>query len=534
MPSHLFDVSTETTLIASPTFLSLAAILVSILLYNLFFPPSQLYRSAAVKPYRSSLFPGLGPLLFYQQRNTFLRSVFGDPEHWKETPPKQDGVMLNARGHVVTLSNNPPQDGKTFFNDRGLHFNQGYQVLFAGIPELPKFLASGTTPAHESGSDPFVANLKMAISNRRLSSQLPAMMRIITQNFATYPAKDGQIDVHKTIYPLVFQLSVLLIGFAEHARDPETTQRLETPFWTFADNTGYMATFFPLLPWPSTIKKWIGAIKMSTEIRRTLAQRQKEGRREDDFVQEMIDRGDSAKMIEGFVMGGLFAAIINSTGITSYLLVFLCGHPEWRDKVKTELEDMVRGCVEEKGEKWDKLTLQERLECVPLSKWEEVAPMYQACFDETMRILMISVLFRRKVTTSSKVTQTSTKISNSEVKDREFAGFWLSAAHRNGRIYTNPLKFDPDRFARGEGKGEGEFVPWGSGRHICLGMRFAKLEIKAVATAFLLNFPETVTTDGKGKRYVGEEVPFPDQESEHRRYPSKPLALEYKVNPLAK
>ena len=120
------------------------------------------------------------------------------------------------------------------------------------------------------------------------------------------------------------------------------------------------------------------------------------------------------------------------------------------------------------------------------------------------------------------------------MQDREFVAFWLGAAHRNNNIYSNPMKFDPERYSRGEGKGEGEFVPWGAGRNVCLGMRFAKLEIKAVHAAFLMAFPDTKSTDGKGKVYDADNVPWPDQESEHRRYPMKSVSLSYEFNQLRK
>lgn len=533
MASSLFAVSTEGSLISSPSFWSAAAIAVALFVWNLFRAPAQLNRPSAVKAYTSSLFPGLGPWRLYSERNLFLRSVFGDPEHWKENPPKQNSVRVNSRGHIMTITNNPVQDGKTFFHDRGLNFNNAYEVMFAGVPQLPSWL-SKTPPAEDAGTEGFVMNLRQATSNTRLQHNLPDMVRSVLDLFQTLPSNDGEIDIHKIIYPLVFQISVLFIGLAEHARDIKTVKALEGPFWTFADNVGFMATHFPLVPVPSTIMKWVGAIKMSAAIRSTLETRKKEGRRENDYIQEMIDRGASTKSIEDFVMGGLFAAIINTTGITSYLLVFLCARPELRDRVRDELEAVFRKAAEARGDDYDILTIQEKLDRTPLEDWEGELPLYDSVLDETLRILLISLIFRRKLKTASKVTQGETMLSGDSIQDREFIGFWLGAAHRNNTIYTDPLKFDPERFSRGEGKGEGEFVPWGAGRHVCLGMRFAKLEMKVVHAAFLLSFPDTRTTDGKGNAYTGENVPYPDQESEHRRYPTKPVSLSYKVNQLSK
>ncbi|KAJ9480080.1 hypothetical protein PHBOTO_003859 [Pseudozyma hubeiensis] len=532
--SRIFSISSESTLISSPVFWTVAAILASLLIYNLLLPPASLHRSSPVKPYRLSLLPGLGPLTLYSQRNTFLRKAFGDPETWHTSPPKQNGLRLNSRGHVMTIVNDVSADAKTFFNDRGLDFNQGYEVMFAGIPQLPAWIAP-TPPAEDAGTDGFIMNLKQAIGGQRLTETIPDIVRIIVENFKTYPSEGGELDVHKTIYPLVFQISVLLIGLQEHARDINAVKALETPFWEFADNTGFMATHFPLLPWPSTVKKWIGAIKMSAEIRKTLEQRKKEGRRENDHVQEMIDRGASTKSIEDFVMGGLFAAIINSTGIAAYGLIFLCSNPELRDQVRSEMDEIFRRSAEERGDDYDSLTLTEKLSRVPLSVWETDFPIYQTVLDETLRLLLISLIFRRKLSTPSKATHTTTHISSDRIRNREFVSFWLAAAHRNSNIYSDPLKFDPTRYARGEGKGDGEFVPWGAGRHICLGMRFAKLEIKAVHAAFLFNFPDARSASPGGEKvFTSEDVPLPDQESEHRRYPTKPVVLKYGTNHISK
>nr|CDI54355.1 conserved hypothetical protein [Melanopsichium pennsylvanicum 4] len=463
--SSILSVSTQGSLATSPSFWSATAILTALLVWNLFKPPSGLNRSGPVKSYNSSLFPGLGPFDLYSARNSFLRKVFGDPESWHKIPPKQISVRVSSRNHIMTITNDPIQDGKTFFHDRGLDFNAGYEVMFAGIPEVPSFLQS-SPPSQDAGINDFVQNLKLATSSKRLQQNLPDMCRAAVEFFQSCPARNAHLDVHKTIYPLVFQVSVLFVGLAEHARDIKTVQAMEGPFWQFADNTGYMPTHFPLFPWPSTVLKWIGAIKMSTAIRTTIESRKKAGRKENDYIQEMIDRDASTKSIEDFIMGGLFAAIINTTGVASWLLVFLHAQPQLRDKVRQEFESVFRKAAEERGDDYDNLTLLEKLERTSLDKWEGELPLYETVLDETLRILMISLIFRRKLKTNSKVTHSETKISQDTINDREFVAFWLGSAHRNSNIYKHPLKFDPQRFARGEGKGEGEFVPWGAGRHI--------------------------------------------------------------------
>ncbi len=287
MPSQLFAaVSTQSSLVSSPTFWSAAAIVLALFAWNLLRAQPASSVTAPSKHIQSRSCPASAlPALLGAQQLPALR--VWRPETWDRTPPTQDSVRVNSRGHIMTIINNPTKDGKTFFNDRGLNFNNGYEVMFAGIPQLPSWLQK-TPPADDAGSDGFVQNLRGSLSTTRLQDNLSEMVRCSVDLFKTLPGR-GDINMHATIYPLVFQISILFVGLAEHARDINAVKAMEAPFWSFADNTGFMATHFPLLPIPSTVKKWIGAVKMSTAIRTTVEKRKAEGRRENDYIQEMID-----------------------------------------------------------------------------------------------------------------------------------------------------------------------------------------------------------------------------------------------------
>lgn len=86
-------------------------------------------------------------------------------------------------------------------------------------------------------------------------------------------------------------------------------------------------------------------------------------------------------------------------------------------------------------------------------------------------------------------------------------------------VYTNPDKFDPDRFAPGreeDKKKPFSFVGFGGGRHGCMGETFAYLQIKTIWSVLLRNFDMEI---------VGE-LPKPDY-SAMVVGPTQPCMIKY-------
>ena len=57
-----------------------------------------------------------------------------------------------------------------------------------------------------------------------------------------------------------------------------------------------------------------------------------------------------------------------------------------------------------------------------------------------------------------------------------------SAIHRREDVWSNPNAFDPERFTRPDAADAHKFsyIPFGAGRHKCIGESFAYLQVKSI------------------------------------------------------
>lgn len=92
------------------------------------------------------------------------------------------------------------------------------------------------------------------------------------------------------------------------------------------------------------------------------------------------------------------------------------------------------------------------------------------------------------------------------VKEIQYAGYSIPAGwgvilaqaltHKLPALYTNPLDFDPSRFAppREEDKKDPYgLIGFGGGAHICIGMEFGKMEMKIFLSKLLQEYDWSVS-----------------------------------------
>jgi cytochrome P450 len=301
------------------------------------------------------------------------------------------------------------------------------------------------------------------------------------------------IDPFKSIYGLVFLLTMRNVGCEEIARDKTLLDTTLDLFETIAHSTAPSLILFPWLPTWSLVKRYVAGVRLYMILNKIVMKRKKSGLREDDTLQYLLDCGDDMSHIIGFVMGVLFAAQQNTGIITSYCLVYLSHGPnkEWAAQIRKEVETATKKYFPDEN-----LPTIEKLAKLPLSAWESEFPIIELCMKDAIRLHSLGATFRKNI--SGKELAIGPK---EEVPAGAFVSYHIGTSHLDPTVYTNPTEWDPARFLpdRAEDKKKHlAWVGWGTGRHPCLGMKFAKLE-QSIIAAFFLTMLDSRISDSQGR-----------------------------------
>ena len=441
--------------------------------------------------------------------------------------------------------------------NKDLSFSQGNNFLFAGITGAKQngLNDEGEMDAEEKKE---MRELAKAISPARLTNMAPIMAEDAVTAFEEWIARSPKssksggaalIDLQYTYYPLIFKYTVRMMGMAEYASSPEDLDKFIKAFWDTQMNAGFWTTLVPWLPQPRLVKRIRGAITLWTMVRSSLKDRIREGRREDDYAQTLIDRGVAPGSVSRFVIGGLIAGILNTIGTGAYVIAYVGADPELQKKCREEVEDVCRKSAEARGESYEELSNMQRLTGVKIEEWEAGCETLLLCFRESIRLLLTNSLNRYYPGPSkdAKGEQRAPrlKLYGHEIEDDCYVVFSPPSNLHDSDAFPDPFKFDPFRYKRGQGLTDYTFVGWGVGNHResalanennrvqalkltfltgCTGMRFAKLEtLIAVASFVLCN--DFVTVNDKDESYGPQEVPLPDLSQLHWRKPRKEMRI---------
>ncbi|KAI1296336.1 cytochrome P450 6A1 [Xylaria venustula] len=482
------------------------------LLFRVFRRPSL--PANAPKWYKKGDWPIVGALEFYYGRRAdFVREAL---------QASKTGNFSFYIGKKQLIGISGPEGRKIFFESKDLNFPQAFAELLTGQPAAPKEgsqdgFAQEFTKAliPLMKKENFIKNLDLLTGDTRTACEALA---------AAAPSKadpDWQVtDPFESFYEIVYQLTMRTVGANDIAEDPKMLKHTLSIFDWFESADSFAKVIFPWLPTVNHYMRLYYGAKLAFVFRDIIEKRKKTGQKGNDALQFLIDRGLTLANIVGFEIGALFAGQLNSGINAGYLQLFLTQNPEWMARLREEVDGVVA-----KHRTSPSQSTADVLGGLTIEEWEGEFPLIDLALRETIRFCLPGATFRKNMSGHDIPIGDSGEV----IPDGAYA-IYLVEDSMFGDWYSDKLKWNPSRYF--EENAEDKKVPhaymgWGSGRHPCLGMKFAKLEM-ALITAYWVGMFDFEFSDKDGNRITPSEPLMMNRNLHSARKPEKNLYLRYR------
>jgi len=175
------------------------------------------------------------------------------------------------------------------------------------------------------------------------------------------------------------------------------------------------------------------------------------------------ERFEDAEVVDHMIFL-MMAAHDTTTSTLSSLMYELARNPEWQEHVRAEC--LESGFVSPGFEELGKLPLMDRV------------------VKETLRL-------HPPLSTIPRVATRAIEFGGYRIPEGAMVAVYPLHSHYLDDWWTAPGRFDPERFAPGRAEHERHtylFAPFGGGAHMCIGYRFAELQIKAILFALVRRY----------------------------------------------
>ncbi|NUP11334.1 MAG: cytochrome P450 [Polyangiaceae bacterium] len=347
--------------------------------------------------------------------------------------------------------------------DEQLNPSEAYKIM------TPVF---GKGMVYDAPPEKMNEQLKMllpALKDRRMRTYGEIVVREVESTISDW-ADEGEIDLVDFCRVLTnFTSSHCLLGkefrtgmTEEFARVYHSLERGVTPI-------AYLNAHLPL---PSFRERDRARIRLEQMVTKIIEERKNSGRVGEDFLQTMMDARYKSGApltdfeITGMLIASMFAGHHTSSVTTAWALIELVRNPEQLARVRAELDGLF-GSGEEVG-------------FASLRN----APLTEAVVLEALRLHPPLFMLVRVV-----------------VKDFVYKDYFLekgtwvilspTVSHLIPEYFADPHKFDIDRYLpprEEDKKRDYAFLPFGGGRHKCMGNAFAILQVKAILSILLRRY----------------------------------------------
>jgi len=329
--------------------------------------------------------------------------------------------------------------------------------------------------------------MQQAFTRTPLAGYVEHIDRVVTAVVADWPTDDARFLFHPAMKKLTLDVASMVFMGHQPGTDRDLVTKVNDAF-TITTRAGGAFIRYPVPPF-----KWRRGLRGRRVLEDYFTERVKERcdaegtdlltvlcHSEDEDGNSFTDQDIVNHMI--FL---LMAAHDTSTTATTNMAYNLAAHPKWQERCRDESARL--------GDAPLDIESLEKLETLDL------------VMNESLRMVTPLPFTMRQT-----------------VRDTDLLGYYLPAGtlmlvwpsmnHRLPELWTEPDKFDPERFAepRAEHKKHHyAFVPFGGGAHKCIGLVFAQLEVKTVIHRLLRRYRLELARPGYQPRWDYGGMPIP-------------------------
>jgi len=395
-------------------------------------------------------------------------------------------------GHLLQLRKSPIELMQRVHDECGeigeMHWANQDVVMFYGEEAHEAFFRAPDEQLDQAAAYPFMTPIfgkgvvfdatpeqrKQAIKNQSLrDSFMRGHAEVIaaeTEAMIAGWGESGEIDLLDFFSELtIYTSTACLIG--KEFRE-ELSAEFADRFHDLEKGTDAFAYVNPHLPLPSFWQRDRGRRRLVELIEGIIAKRERAGTKTSDLVYILttLKEADgtprySADQITGMFISMMFAGHHTTSGTSAWTLIELLRNPLVMRDVVRELDEIYS---DGRDVSYQALREIPELECAIKESLRLHPPLIIL-----MRKVMSDFQFKQWTIPAGKIVAVSPAISN-----------------RMPEYFPDPELFDPQRYKAGreEDKQSFAWLPFGAGRHRCVGAAFAMMQLKAIFSVLLREY----------------------------------------------
>jgi len=370
-----------------------------------------------------------------------------------------------ADKHVILLSG--AQANEFFFRSDDSDLDQGEAYPFM-TPIFGKGVVFDTDPERRKE---MLHN--SALRGEQMKGHAATIEREVRRMIADW-GDEGEIDLLEFFAELtIYTSSACLIGPKFRDQLDGRFARLYHELERGTDPLAYVDPYLPIESFRRRDEARIGLVALVQQIMDERRADPPGGKSDRDMLDVLITITDSqgnprfsADEITGMFISMMFAGHHTSSGTASWTLIELLRHPEIHSEVIAELDELYADGQE-----------------VSFHALRQI-PRLENVLKETLRLHPPPIILMR-------VAKGDFELQGLPIRQGDLVAASPAVSNRIAEDFPDPDAFDPDRYNKPRQEdliNRWTWIPFGAGRHRCVGSAFATMQIKAIFSVLLREY----------------------------------------------